>query len=133
MHWLSRLEMLPLLQASLGWHAPSFDLHMTTLSPSALLCRLLQLHTEVRSVCVDREPLRQSQTNAALCCPNSETRTLQGFITALMGNTQLLGYFLDKGERSAAAVQGIGVVSNYGVLFQACPPLHLHRILTKPS
>lgn len=38
-----------------------------------------------------------------------------------MGNTQLLGYFLDKGERSAAAVQGIGVISNYGVLFQARP------------
>lgn len=46
---------------------------------------------------------------------------LQGFLTALMGNTQLLGYFLDKGERSAATVQGIGVISNYGVLFQARP------------
>lgn len=42
-------------------------------------------------------------------------------MTALMGNTQLLGYFLDKGERSAAAIQGIGVISNYGVLFQVRP------------
>jgi cellobiose-specific phosphotransferase system component IIA len=43
---------------------------------------------------------------------------VQGFGTALMGNTQLLGYFIEKGERSAAFIQGIGVISNYAVLFQ---------------
>eukprot|EP00892_Ulva_mutabilis_P003326 jgi/Ulvmu1/1365/UM011_0093.1 len=48
-----------------------------------------------------------------------------GFMTALMGNTQLLGYFLDKGERSAAAIQGIGVISNYGVLFQVAVAGHM--------
>jgi hypothetical protein len=49
---------------------------------------------------------------------------MQGFLTALMGNTQLLGYFLDKGERSAATIQAIGVVSNYGILLQVrvCTP-----------
>jgi hypothetical protein len=43
---------------------------------------------------------------------------LQGFLTALMGNTQLMGYFIDKEERSAATIQAIGVVSNYIVLSQ---------------
>lgn len=35
-----------------------------------------------------------------------------------MANTQLLGYFVDKGETSATAIQAIGVVSNYAVLLQ---------------
>jgi hypothetical protein len=44
--------------------------------------------------------------------------SVQGFLTALMANTQLLGYFLDKGEKSAAGIQAIGVLSNYAVLLQ---------------
>jgi hypothetical protein len=43
---------------------------------------------------------------------------MQGFGTALMANTQLLGYFVDKQEGSAAVIQGIGVLSNYAVLGQ---------------
>jgi hypothetical protein len=43
---------------------------------------------------------------------------VQGFGTALMANTQLLGYFVDKGEGSAAMIQGIGVLSNYTVMAQ---------------
>lgn len=39
-------------------------------------------------------------------------------MTALMGNTQLLAYFADKRERSAVAIQAIGVATNYAVLFQ---------------
>jgi hypothetical protein len=46
-----------------------------------------------------------------------------------MGNTQLLGYFLDKGERSAVFIQGTGVVSNYGVLFQVLFQLPSKRCL----
>lgn len=42
-----------------------------------------------------------------------------------MANTQLLGYFLDKGERSAAGIQAIGVLSNYAVLLQV-PALQLN-------
>ena len=49
---------------------------------------------------------------------------MQGFATALMANTQLMGYFLDKRERSAAIIQGIGIVSNYAVLFQVRTPSH---------
>lgn len=41
-----------------------------------------------------------------------------GFLTALMGNTQLLGYFINKGERSAVTIQAIGVATNYAVLAQ---------------
>lgn len=43
---------------------------------------------------------------------------MQGFGTALMGNTQLMGYFIDRDEAQATLIQGIGVVSNYAVLFQ---------------
>jgi hypothetical protein len=50
---------------------------------------------------------------------------VQGFGTALMANAQLMGYFLDKGESSAAVIQGIGVVSNYAVLFQMVWAGHL--------
>ena len=53
---------------------------------------------------------------------------MQGFGTALMGNTQLLGYFIDRNEAQAALIQGIGVVSNYAVLFQVWPLLPLQLL-----
>ena len=43
---------------------------------------------------------------------------MQGFSTALAGNTLLLSYFLGKGERAAALVQTIGAVSNFVMLTQ---------------
>ena len=61
-------------------------------------------------------------TTAETACPkqSSPASSVQGFGTALMGNTQLLGYFIERHEPQAACIQGIGVVSNYAVLFQVC-------------
>eukprot|EP00803_Ostreobium_quekettii_P003646 evm.model.scf_1754.1 EVM.evm.TU.scf_1754.1 scf_1754:22951-27089(-) len=41
-----------------------------------------------------------------------------GFMTALLGNTILLSYFVSKGERGAALVQAIGMGSNFVMLVQ---------------
>ena len=49
---------------------------------------------------------------------HGHSRALQGFVTALSGNITLLAYFIDQGEKGAAAIQAIGAVSNYAVLSQ---------------
>ncbi len=42
----------------------------------------------------------------------------QGYGMAMLGNTLLLSYFLDRSERSAALVQVVGITSNFAMLSQ---------------
>ena len=41
-----------------------------------------------------------------------------GYLTALLGNLMLLGYFVDRGEQGAALIQAVGSFSNAVMLTQ---------------
>ena len=44
--------------------------------------------------------------------------TLQGYLTALLGNIMLLNYFLGRKKRSGATIQAVGIATNVIVLTQ---------------
>lgn len=110
----SRPGMPPPWQASPGWCASLPSLNARERSPCNLPAGQQMSHGDIRGV-------RSDVTSAPFTLREMRSLRLQGFATALMANTQLMGYFIDKGERSAATIQGIGVVSNYAVLFQVRP------------
>eukprot|EP00967_Tisochrysis_lutea_P048798 scaffold59693_cov22-Tisochrysis_lutea.AAC.1 len=61
----------------------------------------------------------------------TQTCALQGYASALMGNTLMCSHFAHRAERSAVNVQLIGIASNLLVLSQASETVNLmvHEIV----